>query len=132
MARLGESRFAALGVALFAAALVVRSVPLLPAVVLGAFAVGVALPWPVIAAMTLVQRLTPGDLLGRVSAASGTLTFAPLAIAIPAGAGLLSAAGVWPVMVVAVGLLGYAVRSALRSPDHGYGADLGMGSAPQP
>ncbi|NUT36460.1 MAG: MFS transporter [Hamadaea sp.] len=134
-ARFGETRCAAIGVALFGVAVLARATPTLPTVVAGAFAIGVALPLPVIATMTLVQRQTPGELLGRVAAASGSLMFAPLAAAIPAGAGLLSAAGVWPVVLLALLVLVYAGRSALRaarvmtSPDHGYCPDLAPRSA---
>lgn len=53
----------------------------LPAVLIGAFTLGFALPWSVIALVNLGQRLTPTELQGRVASATGLLLFAPLPIA---------------------------------------------------
>jgi len=110
--RLTETRFGALGAAIFSAGLILRCLPWLPGVVGGAVLAGIGLPWTVVAAMTAVQRHTPGELLGRVSATATTLTFAPLAAAIPAGAGLVAVAGTRPVVVIASLLLWYAMSSA--------------------
>lgn len=52
--------------------------------------IGIALPAAVVAAMTAVQRLTPEHLLGRVAASATSMVFAPTAVAIPVGAGLLT------------------------------------------
>jgi MFS family permease len=57
-------------------------------VVAGSVIVGIGLPWTVVAAMTIVQRETPHEMLGRVAASATTLIFAPIAAAIPLGAGL--------------------------------------------
>lgn len=128
--RLSEIRFGVLGGLLFAVGLVLRGLPWLPGVVAGAVIAGVGLPWTVVAAMTAVQRNTPNELLGRVSATATTLTFAPLAVAIPAGSGLVAVAGVWPALVIASVLLLYAVSSA-RPFVGGPGMERGVDAVPQ-
>jgi MFS family permease len=115
MDRLGEARFGVLGAVLFTVGLVGRSLPWLPGVIAGAVVAGVGLPWTVVAAMTAIQRATPAELLGRVSAGGTTLIFAPLTAAIPAGSGLLAVADYRLVVLLAVCLLGYAMSSALRA-----------------
>jgi hypothetical protein len=47
---------------------------------------GVGLPWTLVAAVTAVQTHTPPHLLGRVAATANTVMFAPIALAVPAGA----------------------------------------------
>lgn len=49
-------------------------------------AIGVGLPCVLIAALTAVQRETPGPLLGRAVATANTLMFAPNAIGLAVGA----------------------------------------------
>ncbi len=52
-------------------------------------AIGVGLPAALIAALTSVQRRTPGPLLGRVTATANTLVFTPNVIGLAAGAALV-------------------------------------------
>ncbi|GAA5706871.1 MULTISPECIES: MFS transporter [Streptomyces] len=87
--RLGERRFASSGIALTAAALALRAVPSDAAALTSAAAVGAGLPCVLIAAFTAVQRETPGALLGRVTATAHTLMFAPNAVGLAVGAGLV-------------------------------------------
>ncbi|MFG2383118.1 MFS transporter [Streptomyces avermitilis] len=87
--RLGEHRFAASGIALTAAAVALRAVPSDAAALTSAAAVGAGLPCVLIAAFTAVQRETPGALLGRAAATANTLMFAPNAVGLAVGAGLV-------------------------------------------
>ncbi|MEU9096309.1 MFS transporter [Streptomyces sp. NPDC048361] len=88
--RLPARVFGALGVALFAAAVCLRAAPS-DAVAFGcAFAVGAGLPCVLIATLTSVQRATPAPLLGRVAATANTLLFAPNAVALAVGSGLVA------------------------------------------
>lgn len=90
--------------------------------------IGAGLPCVLIAAMTAVQRETPGDLLGRVAATANTLLFAPNALALAAGAGLVAlvdhrvlllAAGT-AAAIAAVGcLLGSGARTHAAAPAPG-------------
>lgn len=88
--RLGERRFAAAGIALFAAGAGLRPLPY-DAVALGcSAAIGMGLPCVLIAALTAVQRETPDALVGRAVATANTLMFAPNAVALAMGAGLIA------------------------------------------
>ncbi|WP_406366819.1 MFS transporter [Streptomyces sp. NBC_00645] len=87
--RLGEQRFAVCGIALTAVAVVLRAVPDDAVALAAGAAVGVGLPCPLIAVFTAVQRETPAHLLGRVSATANTLLYAPNAIGLALGAGLV-------------------------------------------
>ncbi|NYV75702.1 MFS transporter, partial [Streptomyces sp. UH6] len=88
--RMPERVFAAAGIMLFAVGVALRVVPSLPVVLFAGVLIGAGLPCVLIAAMTAVQRETPDDLLGRVAATANTLLFAPNAVALAAGAGLLA------------------------------------------
>ncbi|MER7205102.1 MFS transporter, partial [Streptomyces sp. NPDC000188] len=88
--RLGERRFSAAGIALFAAGAGLRALPY-DAVALGcSAAIGMGLPCVLIAALTAVQRETPDALVGRAVATANTLMFAPNAVALAMGAGLIA------------------------------------------
>ncbi|WP_329408611.1 MFS transporter [Streptomyces sp. NBC_00704] len=87
--RLGARRFAACGIALTAAAVAAQAVPSAPVALMCGAAIGAGLPCPLIAALTAVQQQTPQALLGRVTATAGTLLYAPNAIGLAAGAGLV-------------------------------------------
>ncbi|MFH8470085.1 MFS transporter [Streptomyces sp. NPDC017991] len=87
--RLGERRFARYGIALTAVAVTVRALPYDAVALASALAVGVGLPCVLIAALTAVQRETPDALLGRTAATANTLLFAPNAVGLALGAGLV-------------------------------------------
>jgi MFS family permease len=106
--RMPERLFAASGMLLFAAGIAVRAAPWTFAVLTGSGAIGVGLPWVIVAAMTAVQRETPGDLIGRVAATASTVVFAPTALGNLLGAGLVAVVD-YRLMLGAFGLAGAAV-----------------------
>lgn len=87
--RLGARRFAAFGIALLALAVALRAVPSDPVALGCGAAIGAGLPAVLIAALTSVQRETPGPLLGRVTATANTLVYTPNVIGLAAGAALV-------------------------------------------
>jgi MFS family permease len=87
--RLGERRFARYGIALTAVAVTARALPYDAVALASAVAVGVGLPCVLVAALTAVQRETPGALLGRTAATANTLLFAPNAVGLALGAALV-------------------------------------------
>ncbi|SOD87456.1 MFS transporter [Streptomyces sp. Ag109_G2-15] len=91
--RLGGRRFAAAGIALTAAGVAARAVPSDPVALVAGAAVGLGLPCVLIAALTAVQRETPGPLLGRATATANTLIFTPNVLGLAVGAGLVELAG---------------------------------------
>ncbi len=93
MRRIGEGRVMAIGLAIFALGDSVLVVPTIATAVAGSLIAGFALPWAIAAANTLVMRLTPSNLQGRVSTALDVLTGTPQALSIALGAGLVSVVG---------------------------------------
>ncbi|MFF3411257.1 MFS transporter [Streptomyces sp. NPDC002742] len=110
--RLGERRFAACGIALTAVAVALRAVPLDPVALVSSTAVGAGLPCVLIATYTAVQRETPADLLGRTSATVNTLLYAPNAVGLALGAGLVELVD-YRVLLPALGLIRLVTLSPL-------------------
>ncbi|WNM39815.1 MFS transporter [Micromonospora halotolerans] len=84
--RLGELGAMALGVATIAVGFLAPVWPVLGFAVAAAVLIGLGLPVALVGTMTLVQRNTPPELVGRVSAALDALASGPQAVAIGAGA----------------------------------------------
>ncbi|MET7394012.1 MFS transporter [Dactylosporangium sp. NPDC005572] len=91
--RLGERRVIGLGLATAAVGALLQTPPSLPFVLGGVGLFGVSLPWIVVGFTTLLQRVTPADLQGRVYAAASTMITVPQTISIAVGAGLVTALG---------------------------------------
>ncbi|GAA3857421.1 MFS transporter [Streptomyces sp. NPDC003737] len=100
---LGPHLFGACGIALTAVAVAARAVPSDAVAVVCSLANGAGLPCVLIAALTAVQRETPGALLGRATATANTLVFAPNVIGLAAGAALVELVDYRP-LLVALGL----------------------------
>ncbi|MEU3083179.1 MFS transporter [Streptomyces albidoflavus] len=90
MRRLGERGFAAGGCALFGLGVAARALPGDAPVLAGSLLTGAGLPCVLIAALTAVQRETPADRLGVTAGRVHTLLYAPNAVALVAGAGLVA------------------------------------------
>lgn len=112
MRKLPARRFASAGLALFAVGVLLRATPWLPVVLGGTLILGVGVPWPVITAMTAVQRETPTELLGRVAATSNTLMYAPTGLALLLGTGMVAVLD-YRVQIVAAGVVGLAVAASV-------------------
>lgn len=84
--RVGERGLAGLGLAALVVQYLLQATTWLPAVLVGRVVAGFALPWVVVATITLVQRLTPDGLQGRASAATTLLLFGPQPVAQAVGA----------------------------------------------
>jgi hypothetical protein len=90
--RIGESQLAIAGLVNFAAGNVLRSVPSLPAAVVGSLVLGFALPWVFLAILNIAQNATPAHLQGRVSGALTLALFGPQAPMQALGALLIAGA----------------------------------------
>ncbi|MFE4995095.1 MFS transporter [Streptomyces mirabilis] len=97
--RLSERRFAAYGIALTAVAVALRAVPSDAVALVCGAAIGFGLPCVLIAAYTAVQRETPAPLLGRASATANTLMYAPNALGLAVGAGLIELVDYRPLLL---------------------------------
>lgn len=111
--RYGERVLALLGLLDVALSYGLLAVGWLPAALAGAFLRGFALPWIVIATITIAQRLTPLDLQGRVSAAVTVLLFAPQPLAQASGAAIIDHA-TYRQVDLAVAATGLVLATSLR------------------
>jgi MFS family permease len=88
--REGEVRVAAAGIAVLAAGTLLLASTSLPVVLAGKVLFGFGIPWIVVGAYTLLQRLTPDRLQGRAFSAAELLLGAPQTLSIAAGAALVT------------------------------------------
>jgi MFS family permease len=124
--RIGESWLVGVAMLVAAAGSALCISPLLPVVIVGVVLLGIAIPWLVIAFMTLLQRRTPAELQGRAYAAADALVTTPQTISIALGAALIGVAGYRTLLVVmavvTVGAAGYLLsrpeqrRAAVTEP----------------
>jgi Major Facilitator Superfamily len=77
--RIGEHWLCVIGLVNFAAGDALRSLPWMPAALLGSFVLGFALPWVFLAVLNIAQRSSPNGVQGRVSAALTLALFGPQA-----------------------------------------------------
>jgi MFS family permease len=90
MRRTGEAALMALGLAACAAAALLLITASLPLVGLASAALGLCIVWINVGAITLIQRRTPADLIGRVDAALEFAVVVPQAASIALGAALIA------------------------------------------
>ena len=88
--RAGETRVAALGLALFGVGCLGLLVPSLAGALPGALVYGVGIVWAIVALATAYQRRSPMHVQGRVDAASNMLFSVPQTASIAAGAALVT------------------------------------------
>ncbi|KIZ19817.1 MFS transporter [Streptomyces natalensis] len=105
--RIPARALSVIGLTLFALGALARLTGLVPVVLGGSLLVGLGLPWPLISALTMVQKETPDELLGRVAATANTLVFAPTGLALLAGTVMVAALD-YRVQLVVASALGLA------------------------
>jgi MFS family permease len=121
--RIGEGNAVAMSLAALAVGLAICAVsPLLSVVFAGVVVLGFALPVFIVALNTMLQRRTPGQLMGRVSTASDVVLGMPQALSIALGAllvNLISYRSIYwicaVVLLLAAGYLVVALRGAETS-----------------
>jgi MFS family permease len=109
MRRLSEGILVALGLAAATFGFLLLAASSTPTVLVGAALVGSGLPWITVGIMTLFQRRTPPELMGRADAALNLVLSIPQTIAIATGAALIA------VMDYRIVLLVIACLAALSS-----------------
>ncbi|MEU8221801.1 MFS transporter [Kribbella sp. NPDC048915] len=89
--RLGEVATCTVGLVVLAVATVICVIaPTITVVLIGAAVCGLGLPWTFVSFTTLMQRRSPGHLIGRVSTAAEVLLSTPQAISLALGSLLVS------------------------------------------
>jgi MFS family permease len=112
MRRWDERRLAGLGMVNGTVGYLLLATPWLPLALAGSFVRGFALPWAVVAAYTLAQRLTPANLQGRVAAALSFAVFATQPLAQALGAMLIGYAD-YRLLYAGVAAVGLACAAVL-------------------
>jgi MFS family permease len=113
----GEGRLAGLAMLTAAVGVALTILPLLPSVIAGLAVFGAAIPWLVIALMTLAQRLTPPQLQGRVFAAVEVLITTPQTLSIALGAALITVVGYQVLLAAMAAVFAAAAVSVLTRPE---------------
>ena len=106
--RLGEGLLASLGMISAAAGFLLLIASPLPAVLAGCALLGASLSWIIVAVMTLFQRRTPPELMGRTDAAFTVAYTVPQTMAIALGAGLIAVLNYRILLLVIAGLMALA------------------------
>jgi Na+/melibiose symporter-like transporter len=115
--RIGEGRLVGLGMGLAGVAALLEIPPFLPSVLAGVILFGVSIPWLVVGFTTLLQRLTPPELQGRVYAAADTLVTTPQTVSIAVGAGLIGVTGYRPLLAALAVVVALAATYLLTRPE---------------
>lgn len=117
MKRVGEGQLIGLGMLAFACGALLLMTPWLPVVVVGIALFGVSLPWINIGIITIIQRRTPPELLGRTSAGFDFL-FSPLQVlSITLGAGLIATLDYRVMLAIMAGLVAIAAAYLFTRPE---------------
>jgi MFS family permease len=116
--RVGDLRFAGLGVALFGLGECLWLIANVPVVLGGTVVAGLGIAWAVVALGTAYQRRSPSHVQGRVAAAANMLFSVPQTISIAAGAGLILILD-YRVEIVAMAVVFFAASGYLltRAPE---------------
>ncbi|QIS11525.1 MFS transporter [Nocardia arthritidis] len=112
MRRTSERSFATAGLVVFALGVLARATPWLPVVLGGSLLIGLGLPCPLVAAMTVIQQRTPHALLGRVGATANTIMFAPNGFALLGGSALVAVLD-YRMQTITAGLLALTIATLL-------------------
>jgi MFS family permease len=120
---LGEGRVIALALFTAATGALLELPPLLAPVIAGFVLIGTAIPWIVVALISLTQRVTPNHLQGRAYSAVDTLITAPQTASIALGAGLISMTGYRPLLVAMAAVMSAAAIYLLTRREQRHVAD---------
>ncbi len=90
---IGEPRLVCIALVVAGTSGLLAMPPLLAPVAAALILFGLAIPWLVVALISLTQRLTPADLQGRVFSAVDMLITVPQTVSIALGAGLIAITG---------------------------------------
>ena len=133
MRRLSEGLLASLGMISAAAGFLLLIASQLPAVIAGCVLLGASLSWIIAGIMTLFQRRTPPELMGRTDAAFTVVYAVPQTMAIALGASLIAVLDYRILLLVIAGLMTLAAgylgtrREQRRAPP-----DTEPGGIPEP
>ncbi len=108
MRRAGERALVAAGLAACAGGALLLITAWLPLVLAASAALGLCIVWINVGAITLIQRRTPADLLGRVDAALEFAIIVPQAASIAAGAALIAVVNYRILLLAMAGVIAFS------------------------
>jgi MFS family permease len=119
MRRTSERALMAGGLAACAASTLLLTTGSLPLVLVAMAGIGLCVVWINVGAVTLIQRRTPGPLLGRVDAALEFAIVVPQAASIALGAALIAAVNYRILLLAMAAVIGFSAvyLAARREPD---------------
>ena len=128
MRRAGESALIAAGLAACAAAALLLITGWLPLVLAASAALGLCIVWINVGAITLIQRCTPADLLGRVDAALEFAIIVPQAASIAAGAALIAVVNYRILLLAMAAVIGFSAGYLASRREPGLGQTVASAS----
>lgn len=117
MRRLNEGFLVALGLAGATVGFLLLTASSTPTVLAGAVLIGSSLPWITVGIMTLFQRRTPPELMGRTDAALSLVLSVPQTISIATGAALIAVMDYRIVLLVIASLAALSSAYLLTRPE---------------
>ena len=128
MRRAGERALVAAGLAACAAAALLLITGWLPLVLAASAALGLCIVWINVGAITLIQRCTPADLLGRVDAALEFAIIVPQAASIAVGAALIAVVSYRILLLVMAAVIGFSAGYLASRREPGFGQTVASAS----
>ncbi|WP_328457540.1 MFS transporter [Streptomyces sp. NBC_00386] len=124
MRRLNEGLLVALGQASATVGFLLLTASSTPTVLVGTALIGSSLPWITVGIMTLFQRRTPPELMGRTDAALNVALSIPQTIAIATGAALIAVIDYRILLLVIASLAALSSAYLLTRPEQRRGVDI--------
>ena len=137
--KIGDGMLTAAGLGLFVVFSLLAAVPNQAVVLAGAVCSGIALPWTIVGAMTVVQKCAPNAMIGRIMGAVDLAIQAPQSLGIAFGAAVVDVVFYrYLCYMIAVGVMFTAIYLATRPeqrqplvPAEPAGEDAGADTASQ-
>jgi MFS family permease len=126
MRRTGERALIAAGLAACAVAALLLITASLPVVLAASAALGLCIVWINVGAITLIQRRTPADLLGRVDAALEFALIVPQAASIAVGAALIAVVSYRVLLLAMAAVIGFSAGYLASRREPGPGPGFGQ------
>jgi MFS family permease len=130
--RIGEQTLIAVALLTAGAGALLQIPPLLGPVIVGYILLGAAIPWLVVALISLTQRLTPNALQGRAFATVDALITVPQTLSIALGAALIAITGYQPLLLAMAVVMSLAAAYLLTRRDEPRPVGMRVAAPPDP
>ncbi|HET9894544.1 MAG TPA: MFS transporter [Streptosporangiaceae bacterium] len=129
MRRLNEATLACLGMASATAGYALLILHQIPLALVGSALLGVSIAWIIVGIITLLQRSTPPDLMGRTSAAFSFAYSVPQTLAIALGASLVDMLNYQVLLVIVLSIMVLGAAYLLTRPEQSLSVKKAAASA---